>query len=394
MVLTEKSMKINRISIGTRGSKLALWQAEWVKSELKRIYPNLEIELNKIKTTGDKILDVPLAKVGGKGLFVKEIEEALLGYEADIAVHSMKDVPTEFPGGLHLAVICKREDPRDALIVSQKSKVKSQKFNSPSPPFSKEARLPSVGQGRGGITESIIFNLPNGSKIGTSSLRRSCQLLNIRPDLTIEQLRGNLDTRLRKLDEGQFDAIILAAAGIKRLGLQNRITELLPFEISLPAIGQGAVGIECRIDDESINNLIAPLNHPETSICVKAERAFLKRLEGGCQVPVAAYARIINQKSEVRSQKSNPPTPPFRKGGRGRINDSSFITPNSKLIMDGLVGSIEGDRIIKGYIEGSPELAESLGITLAEDILSRGAKEILDEVYGRYVPTINGGISS
>jgi hydroxymethylbilane synthase len=389
-------MKINRISIGTRGSKLALWQAEWVKSELKRIYPNMEIELNKIKTTGDKILAVPLAKVGGKGLFVKEIEEALLGYEADIAVHSMKDVPTEFPGGLHLAVICKREDPRDALIVSQKSKVKSQKFNSPSPPFSK-------GRHRG-IIKSIIFNLPNGSKIGTSSLRRSCQLLNIRPDLTIEHLRGNLDTRLRKLDEGQFDAIILAAAGIKRLGLQNRITELLPFEISLPAIGQGAVGIECRIDDESINNLIAPLNHPETSICVKAERAFLKRLEGGCQVPIAAYARIEHR---AKSTKYSPPPPyplpreeggisfsPFPSRGAGKGGGEKWCVEFCVLKMDGLVGSIEGDRIIKGHIEGSPELAESLGITLAENILSRGAKELLDEVYSRYVPTINGGISS
>ncbi|NCO67633.1 MAG: hydroxymethylbilane synthase [Nitrospirae bacterium] len=349
-------MKINRISIGTRGSKLALWQAEWVKAELERASPGVEVRLRRIKTTGDKVLDVPLARVGGKGVFVKEIEEALLGYEADIAVHSMKDVPTEFPGGLHLTVICKRADPRDAFI----SKIRNSKF------------------------EIQNFKaLPSGAKVGTSSLRRSCQLLNIRPDLKIEQLRGNIDTRLRKLDEGQFDAIILAAAGIKRLGLQNRITELLSFEISLPAIGQGAVGIECRIDDESINNLIKPLNHPETSICVKAERAFLKRLEGGCQVPIAAYARIVSQGSGVRSQElnsplthNNPPTPPLEKGGKGGFN-------HSLLIMDGLVGSIEGDRIIKGHVEGSPELAESHGITLAEDILSRGAKEILDEVYNR-----------
>ena len=377
MALTMRKVRMSRISIGTRGSKLALWQAEWVKSELKRIYPDLEIELNKIKTTGDKILDVPLAQVGGKGLFVKEIEEALLRHEADIAVHSIKDVPTEFPDSLYLAVICKREDPRDALILP------------PHPPLTKG------GQGGGRrIKEntksppcSLIFKLPEGVTIGTSSLRRSCQLLNIRSDLKIEQLRGNLDTRLKKLDEGHFDAIILAAAGVKRLGLQNRITEILPFEISLPAIGQGAIGIECRIDDRSINNLIAPLNHPETSICVKAERAFLKQLEGGCQVPIAAYARIVSQDS--------PPHPPLGKGGhRGGVNDSSFITPTSKLIIDGLVGSITGDRIIKGHIEGSPEHAESLGVTLAEDILSRGAKEILDEVYNKCFPGINGEISS
>ncbi|MEW6740437.1 MAG: hydroxymethylbilane synthase [Nitrospirota bacterium] len=316
----------NKIVIGTRGSKLALWQAEWIKSELKKLNPDLEIELNKIKTTGDKILDVPLAKVGGKGLFVKEIEEALLKGEADIAVHSMKDVPTDFPEGLHLAVITKREDPRDAFItaVSSQQSASSQQIKS-------------------------FKDLPQGATIGTSSLRRSCQLLSIRPDLKIEQLRGNLDTRLRKLDEGQFDAIILAAAGVKRLGWSERITEILPPEISLPAIGQGAVGIECRVDDEFINNLISQLNHNETSVCVRAERAFLKKLEGGCQVPIAAYARLID----------------------GRV------------VMDGLVGSVSGDRIVKGRIEGTPNDAENLGIRLAEDLLSRGAKEILDEVYGR-----------
>lgn len=333
MALMVKKMNINRITIGTRGSKLALWQAEWIRSELERRYPDLEIELNKIKTTGDKILDVPLAKVGGKGLFVKEIEESLLRNESGIAVHSMKDVPTEFPDGLYLPVVCRREDPRDAFI--------------------------SRVQGTG-FRIQHFKDLPNSAIIGTSSLRRSCQLLNIRPDLKIEQLRGNLDTRLRKLDEGQFDAVILAAAGVKRLGLQNRITEILPFEISLPAIGQGAIGVECRIDDEFINNLIAPLNHPETFICVKAERSFLKRLEGGCQVPIAAHARLMN----------------------------------GKIIMNGLVGSITGDRVIRGYIEGSPDQAEFIGIKLADDILSRGAKDILDEVYGRFVKTINREISS
>ncbi len=336
----------NKIIIGTRGSKLAIWQAEWVKSELLKLYPNIKIELNKIKTTGDKILDVPLAKVGGKGLFVKEIEEALLKGEADIAVHSMKDVPTEFPDGLHLAIITKREDPRDAFISRiQDSKFKIQKFK----------------------------ELPKGATIGTSSLRRSCQLLNIRPDLKIKQLRGNLDTRLRKLEEGLFDAIILAVAGVKRMGWSNRITEILSPEISLPAIGQGAIGIECRIADEFINKLIRPLNHEETYICVSAERAFLKKLEGGCQVPIAAYARIVSLESGVR----------------GRITEINpeIKTQNSNtdysLFMDGLVGSIAGDKIVKGHIEGAAVNAESIGIQLAERLLSNGAKQILDEVYRR-----------
>jgi hydroxymethylbilane synthase len=350
---TEKRLRKNRIAIGTRGSKLALWQAEWIQSELKKLHPDLEIELVKIKTTGDKILDVPLAQVGGKGLFVKEIEEALLRHEVDIAVHSMKDVPTEFPDNLHLAVICKREDPRDAVIAGEKLKSKSEK----------------AGPGN---TRSLIYDLPQAAKIGTSSLRRSCQLLHIRPDLKIEQLRGNLDTRMRKLDEGQFDAIILAAAGVKRLGLQHRLTEILPFEISLPAIGQGAVGIECRVDDAFVNNLIAPLNHSETFICVTAERAFLKRLEGGCQVPIAAHARL-----ERRAE------------GRGQSSLHSLL-----LIMDGLVGAVNGDRIVNGHIEGEPENAEILGIRLAEDILTRGAREILNEVYSRDIPPVNGDISS
>lgn len=346
-------MAKKKIIIGTRGSKLALWQAEWVKSELLKLNPDLTIELNKIKTTGDKILDVPLAKVGGKGLFVKEIEEAMLRGEADLAVHSMKDVPTDFPNGLHLAVICKREDPRDAFI----SQVKSEKFKVKS-----------------------FKELPNGAVIGTSSLRRACQLLSIRPDLKIAQLRGNLDTRLRKLDEGQFDAIILAAAGVKRLGWAERITEVIEPEVSLPAIGQGAIGIECRVDDEFINKLIAPLNHSETSICVRAERACLKKLEGGCQVPIAAHTRLV-QKSEVRSQKPED-------------KDSSLFTVHYSLIMDGLVGSVSGDRIIKSHIEGNPKDAESLGIKLAEDLLSKGAKEILDEVYGKNNKPVNGEIAS
>jgi len=319
---------MKKVIIGTRGSKLALWQAEWVKSELQKMNPGLEVELNKIKTTGDKILDVPLAQVGGKGLFVKEIEEALLSGDADLAVHSMKDVPTEFPEGLHLAVICKREDPRDALL----SAMRGTKFKIPD-----------------------FKSLPEGASVGTSSLRRSCQLLHIRPDLKIIQLRGNLDTRIRKLDEGQFDSIILAAAGVKRLGWSSRIAEILPPGTSLPAIGQGAIGIECRTGDAFIHDLISLLNHEESSTCVKAERACLKRLEGGCQVPIAAHAVI----------------------SEGRIT------------VDGLVGSISGDRIIRSHAEGTTESAETLGTKLAEDLLSKGADRILAEVYGRNISQVD-----
>ncbi len=312
--------KKNRIYIGTRGSKLALWQAEWVKSEIQHLHPEIEISLIRIKTTGDMILDVPLAKIGGKGLFVKEIEEAILRHKVDMAVHSMKDVPTELPEGLHLAAICRREDSRDALI----TKVQSSEFKVQS-----------------------YKDLPHGATVGTSSLRRLCQLRNIRPDLKIVQLRGNLDTRIRKLDEGQFDAIIVAVAGVKRLGLAYRITEILEPEICLPAIGQGAIGIECRVNDKVINTILGALNHQETSISVRAERALLRKLGGGCQVPIAAYARIED----------------------GRV------------IMDGLVGSITGEKVIKSHAEGKLEDHEKLGTNLAEDLLSRGAKEILAEVY-------------
>jgi hydroxymethylbilane synthase len=311
-------MENRKIVIATRGSMLALWQAEWIKSQLQKLSSEVTVELKKIKTTGDKILDVPLAKVGGKGLFVKEIEEALLDKSADLAVHSMKDVPAELPDGLHLAAICKREDPRDALLA------------------------------REGI--SSINDLPEGATVGTSSLRRMCQLLNKRPDLKITQLRGNVDTRIRKLDEGQFDAIILATAGVKRLGYADRIAESIPVEVSLPAIAQGAVGVECRVDDGFMNGLLIKLDHPETSVCVKAERAFLRKLEGGCQVPIAGYATLEN---------------------------------NEKLVLTGLVGSLSGDEIIKASISGEPEKAESLGISLAETLLSRGAGRILAEVYGK-----------
>lgn len=296
---------------------LALWQAEWIKGQLEELDPSLEIELNKIKTTGDKILDVPLALVGGKGLFVKEIEEAMLRGEADLAVHSMKDVPTELPEGLHLSTITKREDPRDAFIAGK------------------------------GIRS--FMDLPQGANIGTSSLRRICQLLSKRPDLKITQLRGNVDTRIRKLEEGEFDAIILATAGVKRLGHEKKITEKLPVDVSLPAIGQGAVGLECRTDDEFTNNLLKPLDHYETSVCVRAERACLKKLEGGCQVPIAAYARLRD----------------------------------GNIFIEGLVGSLDGKTLIKTSLQGRPEDALSLGTELGEKLLSKGAKEILDEVYGQ-----------
>ena len=258
-------------------------------------------------------------------------------------MHSMKDVPTEFPEGLHLAVICKREDPRDAFVSRS---------------------------GDQGFEFESFKSLPAGATVGTSSLRRACQLLHIRPDLAIEQLRGNLDTRLRKLDEGKYQAVILAAAGMKRLGLAHRITEFLPLHVSLPAIGQGAIGIECRIDDDRVNGLIAPLNHAQTALCVKAERAFLKKLEGGCQVPVAAHARLQQTDGAMVGRPS--PGVTEREGSHSQ-----------SLWLDGLVGSLTGDRMISGSAAGNPDLPEQLGIQLAGDILARGAKEILDEVYGK-----------
>ena len=304
-----------QIRIGTRASALALWQAEWVKSELEKKYPGMIVSLTKIKTTGDKILDVPLAKVGGKGLFVKEIEEAMLANEIDIAVHSMKDVPTFFPDGLHLACITKREDARDALLTRNNVKFK---------------------------------DLPKGANVGTSSLRRQAQLMGVRPDFVIHQLRGNVDTRIRKLKEGQYDAIILAAAGVKRLGLAENVSEYIDPEISLPAIGQGALGIECRVDDRELNDMISFFNHADTRTAVTGERSLLRRLEGGCQVPIACYGQMIN----------------------------------GTLKLVGLVGSVDGKRIIKDSIEGAPDQAEKLGKTLAEKLLSQGADVILREVYG------------
>lgn len=330
----------DKVIIATRGSKLALWQANWVKDEVEKNNPGLEVELRTIKTTGDKILDVPLAKVGGKGLFVKEIEETLLRGGADLAVHSMKDMPTELPSGLHIAAICRREDPRDALIVrAQDTDNRTE---------STEHRQQTVRR---------LRDLPHGARVGTSSLRRVCQLLNARPDLEVTQLRGNLDTRIRKLEEGQFDAIVVAVAGLKRLGMINRVTEILSPEIILPAIGQGAIGVECRVDDEFITRLLSGLDHRETSVCIKAERAFLRRLEGGCQVPIAAHA-VLEHRAQTTGQGS-------------RV-----------LKITGLVGSLSGDTIVRGVMEGPPDKPEALGTALAEDLLSRGAGKILSEVYG------------
>ncbi len=302
------------LRIATRKSPLALWQANYVSDLLKKHHPELKIELVTMVTQGDKILDTPLAKVGGKGLFVKELETGMLEGRADIAVHSMKDVPVEFPDGLHLAVICEREDPRDAFV--------SNNFKT-------------------------LEELPQGARLGTSSLRRQSQIAALRPDLKIVDLRGNVNTRLKKLDDGEYDAIILAAAGLKRLKFDDRITQFIGTDVCLPAIGQGAVGIECRTDDARVHNLIAPLSDSKTQIRVLAERAMNARLQGGCQVPIAGYAEY----------------------DRGIV------------LLRGLVGQVDGKNIIRGEIAGPPENAEELGTVLAEDLLSRGADKILNELY-------------
>jgi len=302
------------IRIATRKSPLAMWQAEHVAAALRAAHPGLQVELLGMSTQGDKILDTPLAKIGGKGLFVKELEQGMLEGRADIAVHSMKDVPVELPAGLHLPVIMEREDPRDAFV--------SNRYAS-------------------------LDELPEGARVGTSSLRRQCQLLELRPDLELLPLRGNVNTRLRKLDEGEYDAVILAAAGLVRLGFGDRIRAFIEPEQSLPAIGQGAIGIECRADDEGVNELIAPLHHPPTATCVLAERALNHRLEGGCQVPIAGHA----------------------------------LLDGDRLWLRGLVGSLDGKVIIRGEVRGDTTEAETLGRSLAERLLADGADEILRTLY-------------
>lgn len=301
--------------LGTRGSKLALCQSEWFQSKIQEVAPEVRVTLRKIQTSGDKIVDVPLAKIGGKGLFVKEIEDALLTHEIDFAVHSMKDVPAQLPDGLDILCVPPREDARDAFI------------------------------SRAGCS---FQDLPIGATVGTASLRRQAQLLHARPDLKVTMLRGNLDTRLRKLKEGQFDAIILAAAGLHRLAWSRTITEYLPPILSLPAIGQGALGIEGRANDDFVRSILSRLNDQATQTTVAAERAFLHRLEGGCQVPIAAHATLSD-------------------------ND---------LVLDGLVASVDGKTVIRDQITGTPQEAHSLGVQLAERLLSRGGDKILREIYG------------
>jgi hydroxymethylbilane synthase len=317
VVAQPRSLMSQTIRIATRKSPLAMWQAEHVAAELKRIHPEIVVEIQGMTTQGDKILDTPLAKIGGKGLFIKELEQGLLSGRADIAVHSMKDVPVELPEGLHLSVIMQRGDPRDAFV--------SNRYKS-------------------------LDELPDGACVGTSSLRRQSQLAELRPQLQIKSLRGNVNTRLGKLDKGEYDAIILAAAGLIRLGFEERITAFISQEQSLPAIGQGAVGIECRSDDSRVNELIAPLHHSGTASCVLAERAMNQRLNGGCQVPIAGYAML----------------------------------EKDSLWLRGLVGEPDGSEIIRGEVEGAPHEAEAMGIGLAQYLLEWGADRILQALYDKH----------
>ena len=313
-------MTINTVRIATRKSALALWQAEYVKAQLEHFHPEVVVELVPMTTKGDIILDTPLAKVGGKGLFVKELEVAMLENRADIAVHSMKDVPVEFPDGLGLEVICPREDPRDAFVSN---------------------------------TIKSFADLPQGAVVGTSSLRRQCQIKALRPDLDIRDLRGNVNTRLKKLDDGQYDAIILAAAGLIRLKMPERIQEFIEPEIMLPANGQGAVGIECRTNDDTIKALLAPLECQTTRTRVLAERAMNKKLEGGCQVPIGSYAVIKNDAN------------------------------GEQLYLRGLVGATDGSTILHSEVVGECHEAESLGEKLAQQLLEQGADKILSAVYAQ-----------
>ncbi len=306
-------MNKDLIRIATRQSPLALWQAEHVKAQLELRHPGLKTELLPMTTRGDKILDSPLSKIGGKGLFLKELELAILEDKADIAVHSMKDVPMEFPEGLGLAVICDREDYRDAFV--------SNNFNS-------------------------FEALPNGSIVGTSSLRRQCQLRAARPDIQIKDLRGNVNTRLRKLDDGDYDAIILAAAGLLRLGMKDRIQAYLEPSTCLPAGGQGAIGIECRTDDQRVLDYLGVLNHRHSAICVGAERAMNARLNGGCQVPIACLAELIEDSLSLR----------------------------------GIVGSADGKEILRAEFKAKADDFEALGVKVAEQLLHQGAGRLLDEI--------------
>ena len=303
------------LRIATRKSPLALWQAEHVAAALGSAHPGLSVEIVGMTTKGDRILDAPLAKVGGKGLFVKELEQGMLAGEADIAVHSMKDVPVDFPQGLHLPVILEREDPLDAFVSN---------------------RYEGLGE------------LPAGARVGTSSLRRQCQLAARRPDLRVEPLRGNVNSRLAKLDAGDYDAVLLAAAGLIRLGFAGRIRARIAPADSLPAIGQGAIGIECRVGDPRTQALIAPLHHGDTALRVRAERALNARLHGGCQVPIAGHAVLEGERLHLR----------------------------------GLVGTPDGTRVLRAEAAGPATDPEALGVAVAEDLLRQGAAEILDALQG------------
>lgn len=306
-----------KLTIATRESPLALWQANHVKAELLKHFPTMDVELLGMTTKGDQLLSSPLSKIGGKGLFIKELEVAMLEGRADIAVHSMKDVPmsSQLPEGFSVPVVLKREDPRDALI---------------------------------SINYQSLADLPQGAVVGSCSLRRRAQLLAIRPDLQLKDLRGNVNTRLQKLENGEYDAIILAAAGLIRLGFEDKITEYLSDDVSLPAVGQGAIGIECVTDNEVVRQIIEALNDRETSICVTAERAFNAKLNGGCQAPIAGFAELTAEGLRLR----------------------------------GLVGDLDNGTILFHEVHGTPEDAEKLGVELAENLLSRGAKEILEKIYG------------
>ena len=306
-------MRINTIKIATRKSPLALWQANYVRSQLLHHHPHLAVTLVPMVTQGDVLLDSPLSKIGGKGLFVKQLETALLNHEADLAVHSIKDIPAEFPDGLALTTICERDEVCDAFVANH---------------------------------YQSLDDLPNGAIVGTSSLRRQCQLNARYPHLKIRDLRGNVGTRLSKLDQGEYDAIILASAGLKRLQLAHRITQMIPLDVMLPAVGQGAIGIETRSDDELLHQLLQPLDDAATRYQILAERAMNQTLQGGCQVPIACYATLSNQ----------------------------------QLLLQGLVGSLDGKTLIQATITGNKDQAEQLGITLARQLLAKGARTILDDI--------------
>ncbi len=317
-----------KLTIATRQSPLALWQAEHIQSRLQSLYPQLEVKLLKIVTKGDKILDTPLAKIGGKGLFVKELEQALYDKQADIAVHSLKDVPMHLPKGLILGAYCQRANPTDAFVSNHYSSLDS---------------------------------LPQGAVVGTSSLRRQCQLQHYRPDLKIESLRGNVGTRLSKLDNGDYDAIILASSGLQRIGLDERIKEELDTSISLPAVGQGALAIECRADDDSVLELLKPLNHVEDKLCLLAERALNRHLEGGCQVPIAGFAQWTGTEQGLEL---------YLRGRVGSVDGSVLLKAESRIQLATNTNQNEKEQ-----------QAEQLGIQVAEQLLEQGASEILQSVY-------------